>query len=445
MEPSSDLKKIREGRKDLNELYEYFLRRSERERVKQTPGIKVIEESVDMNVGETASLMVIDMQDDFVLPTGRFSVANGLTMAPLLRKFIDENHEKFYKIIFTRDTHPIDHCSFFTNGGPFPPHCVINHQGAMFHGSMVDLQSLPNVDVVFKGCHNDADSFGAAQYKDMSYLRKRQLGNCCKEIGDDECSDKTGTFFLKTSSKKWDVNPFENAPLCDSTNHILSSDDCPGSLWGKIQDELGNTFSVSDIIPEVREGSFHYIFIVGLAGDYCVKDTAINLSSQIKEQGLENKVKIVVLQPFVRYACLPLEFVGGNQVYSIGEPLAKPSDFYKITEGDEKKDINHYIFQLGSQVRLLSKEEVKESEEYLNQIQPLVSSTNQNGYGSFLTPTRDIINDYANAGVTIAMNPPQFSSMGGNKRRNNRSTKRRKKSKNRKSKRKSKRSKKYRW
>lgn len=33
-------------------------------------------------------------------------------------------------IIATRDYHPIDHVSFSTEGGPFPPHCIEGSEGA---------------------------------------------------------------------------------------------------------------------------------------------------------------------------------------------------------------------------------------------------------------------------------------------------------------------------
>ena len=32
--------------------------------------------------------------------------------------------------VVTRDYHPIDHASFTTHGGPFPPHCVQGSRGA---------------------------------------------------------------------------------------------------------------------------------------------------------------------------------------------------------------------------------------------------------------------------------------------------------------------------
>jgi len=103
----------------------------------------VLVNELSLGSDDTASLMVIDMQNDFILappgignPPGRFSVANGESMAPKLAAFIRANSQKFHKIIFTRDTHPIDHCSFFTEGGPFPPHCVINHEGAVAHAGL---------------------------------------------------------------------------------------------------------------------------------------------------------------------------------------------------------------------------------------------------------------------------------------------------------------------
>lgn len=396
---------------DLIGFYNHFLEKAD-------DGQGVVNHSpISLGGADSASLMVIDMQNDFMLlppgignPPGRFSVGNGLSMSGALANFIRSNAKKFSSIVFTRDTHPIDHCSFFTNGGPFPPHCIINHDGAAMHDSMKEFASLPNAHVVFKGAHSDTDSFGAAQYKEPSYLKKRQLGKCCPG---GLCSENTGAFFLTDKSKSWDDYPFDGVgQYPNSNNPVLTSGDCPDAKWENIQDQIGERFTLDHILEQ--KGGVHYIFVVGLAGDYCVKDTALNLSAEIADKNLSGTVKVVVLQPYVRYACLPLQYVGGNQVYSTNILTNIKSGIF--SDISKPKDINHYIFKLGPVTKLLSKEEAVAAANNISAISPANNSSNPNVYGSFLTPTKDIVRDYNASGVTIAMEDPMLSMVGGRRR-----------------------------
>jgi nicotinamidase-related amidase len=408
-------------KEDIIEVYDHYLR-------KNADGKSVVQESLSLNAGETASLVVVDMQNDFMLspigtPPGRFSVGNGESMAPKLAKFIRDNAKNLTKIIYTRDTHPIDHCSFFTNGGPFPPHCVINHPGAALHPSMKALKGVGNSEVVFKGHHEGADSFGAFRYvpqesANTSYLVKRELGKCCP---DGLCNAHTGGFYLKNKSKSWDDAPFGGVFTYKETVNqgVLTSADLPDAVNANINNQVGKAFELKDILPAGGIAGKHYIFVCGLAGDYCVKDTAINLRKEINAQGLAEKVHVVVLQPFTRYALLPLEFVGGMQVYSdaiLADPAGNPSNFTNIKAG---KDINHYLFALGATPRLLTKEQTSAL---------AGENLKKSGVGAFLTPTKDIIDDYVAQNITICMTPPDLtavsSMMGGARRNRNRSNKR---------------------
>ena len=118
---------------DANDLYTHFL-------VENGPSVLVSAPEP----ADSQSLFVIDMQNDFTLPApaGRFSVYHGIKMAEKLSSFIEKNHSKFTKIIFSRDTHPFDHCSFAGSGGPFPAHCVINSKGAAMHESMLKFSNI---------------------------------------------------------------------------------------------------------------------------------------------------------------------------------------------------------------------------------------------------------------------------------------------------------------
>jgi len=407
--------------KDIIGFYNHYLKKFDK-----TEETGVTTESLSLGPNDTAYLMVIDMQNDFILkptghPPGRFSVANGLSMAPKLKKFIEDNATKFHKIIFTRDTHPIDHCSFFTMGGPFPPHCVINHGGAALHPDMFALKDLPNADVIFKGCAPTTDSFGAYEYKDEAYLKRRQLGTCCP---DGLCGEDTGGFHLKDASRKWNDYPFTGIQEYENTDDaILWPKDYPEAKYENIKDQIGEPFKLEEIIPsERKEGSIHTIFVCGLAGDYCVKDTAMNLANDIKASGRKN-IRIVILQPFTRYAFLLLQYVGGNQVYK--NTILTNTASGVFSNISNPKDINHYLFTIGDEsYTLLTKKEAQNAASNIEKIKQPKNSTNPNpkSYAAFLTPIKDILKDYSVLGIQIEMNTPDLTLMVGGRRRHRRVT-----------------------
>jgi len=402
---------------DSVDFYNHYLQKFDRQ-------TKVI--APEAAQAESQSLLVIDMQNDFILSPidpelpGRFSVSDGLTMAPMLAKFIETNASKFSKIIFSRDTHTHNHCSFNTVGGAFPPHCVANHDGAAMHESMMPFAKYDNVDVIFKGCNQGADSFSAVPYvkknNSNTYPKARQI--TCPGDG----LENTGSRYLKQNDGETDVgfkarrfgpNPF-SFEYCKKV-----PTDCSGSTTGAIDNELSDLFKVEELVPEAQTGGVHNIYVVGLAGDWCVKDTAMNIMKYVKSQvdGKVNGVTInvYVLQPFVRYPMVPLH-------------LQKPSLFDEyLRVGNEEKDINKYLFTLVPSLHLLTIEELwkPETKKAVKNIKPIDppnvtkdiadASNPVPIYSSFLTGIRPLLKDYYDTGVKILMTDP-FSKSGGKRK-----------------------------
>ncbi|MGE5115450.1 MAG: isochorismatase family protein [Betaproteobacteria bacterium] len=77
------------------------------------------------------ALLLIDVQVDF-LPGGQLAVPAGDRVLPALNRAIDVFVACGLPIVATRDWHPADHCSFVAQGGPWPPHCVVDTPGAAF-------------------------------------------------------------------------------------------------------------------------------------------------------------------------------------------------------------------------------------------------------------------------------------------------------------------------
>jgi len=97
------------------------------------------------------ALIIVDMQKDF-MEGGPLAVPGSNDIIEYINKI-----RKNYKIVvFTKDFHPKDHCSFKTNGGIWPVHCVQKTKGSKIHK---DLDVKPNDLIVIKGTNKDFDSY----------------------------------------------------------------------------------------------------------------------------------------------------------------------------------------------------------------------------------------------------------------------------------------------
>ena len=92
-----------------------------------------------------SALVVVDMLYDFIDGSMACQGAEGAIEGTL--KAIDrltagtETDDTVvsstFPILFIRDHHPADHCSFAAQGGPWPPHCVQGTHGADVHESLL--------------------------------------------------------------------------------------------------------------------------------------------------------------------------------------------------------------------------------------------------------------------------------------------------------------------
>jgi nicotinamidase/pyrazinamidase len=93
----------------------------------------------DFNIGKTDALIIVDVQKDFC-PNGALPVPEGDQVIPALNDYIKLFKKSNAKFFATRDWHPPNHISFKAQGGPWPPHCVQDSDGAKFHPQL----NLPN-------------------------------------------------------------------------------------------------------------------------------------------------------------------------------------------------------------------------------------------------------------------------------------------------------------
>ena len=112
------------------------------------------------------ALLLVDIQNDF-LPGGALAVAEGDAVIPVANRYLARFERAGLPIYLTRDWHPADHCSFEANGGPWPPHCVQNTEGAAF----ADALQIPESAVVHSKAM-DSDKEAYSDFDDADFATR---------------------------------------------------------------------------------------------------------------------------------------------------------------------------------------------------------------------------------------------------------------------------------
>ena len=399
-----ELKGIYDQGGDLNVFYDRFFRkRAEQNNIKNV----IIEKESQFSVAPktatvTNSVLVIDMQNDFMLypcpvpgakpypECGNFSVTNGMNVVAPLNAWLTANMENFNKVIFSRDSHDPQHCSFASNNGIFPDHCQINSPGAQIHDAFLNYakDTTGKVDVIFKGMDKDVDSFGASAYiAGDAHAASRQVGKCCSTkggAGGPGCTSLTGGFYMNGAdlSRKFSPKPFTD-----------------NWEWAGIVDATKYTpFNVTDLFNGQTEGE-HNIYIVGLAGDWCVRDTAYNIAKLRRDGKIGNlTVNVYVVEDFVRYVFVPIPAIPGT-------------DLQKIQSNDPSKSLAHYAFKIDLSNGApkwfpLSRAEVDTLTEETRSLGNFMRARNPiKDYFRFTNDPLDILKNYSDAGVKLILSP----------------------------------------
>jgi len=111
------------------------------------------------------ALVVVDMLYDFI--DGSMACKNADEAVRKTLEFIDRKTsdpldspdaiQAKFPIMFVRDFHPADHCSFTPQGGPWPPHCVQDTHGAEIHTDLAPYAS--EEFTFFKGYDKDKEQY----------------------------------------------------------------------------------------------------------------------------------------------------------------------------------------------------------------------------------------------------------------------------------------------
>lgn len=119
------------------------------------------------------ALLLVDIQNDF-FEDGALPVSDASKILPVVNREIEVAEKNHELIIAGRDWHTVNHCSFVERGGPWPPHCIQDSEGAAFHPEM----KLPDNAVrVSKGVKFDTDAYSEFDGTQLeSFLERQGIG-----------------------------------------------------------------------------------------------------------------------------------------------------------------------------------------------------------------------------------------------------------------------------
>lgn len=109
------------------------------------------------------NLVIVDFQYDFANPNGSLYVPGAEEAKNAILTFITEHCLDINQIMFTRDYHPANHCSFKENGGQWPKHCVQDTEGCCIDTDLMVACKKYNIPYIFidKGQHHRYEEYSA--------------------------------------------------------------------------------------------------------------------------------------------------------------------------------------------------------------------------------------------------------------------------------------------
>jgi len=423
-------------------------------------------------ITEGSVLWVIDMQNDFLdlidtihlqKPSGTltgpplanghigaFAVTDGNQIVQKIVDFINVHGNKFKKIIFTRDFHPQNHCSFGSSDpaainlisgheGKFPQHCVYDTFGAditpaikkqivyendRFKWNRANAP-LDNIEILFKGHHSSADSYGAVPYELDDYLLQRQNKNRgisakpgeYTAVRTDACCTVAGNCNTLTGGVKLNKDHYAKS----NTDIVIGGDNTIDKETAFTN--MVESYPLDETIPDDKG----QVYVIGLAGEFCVKDTAINLKKYFTKQNKPD-IKVNVIQDLTRYVFVPIylsmqRYTMDGKLVPFG-PWKNPENEARLSaevfENKPHKPLSLYLFEYGgadpTATKRLSLDEttpkIIASDGKINTDTDISLGAKGLAYWHFAMNQNELIRDYAKNGIKLCISQLQGAIMG---------------------------------
>ncbi|MEO8655340.1 MAG: isochorismatase family protein [Ramlibacter sp.] len=124
-------------------------------------------DTVALKAGD--ALVIADLQNDF-LPGGALGVLGGDEVVPVINEYLRRFSRQGLPVYVTRDWHPAGHCSFRSEGGPWPTHCIAGTPGAAF---AADLSLPVGTTVISKATDAAREAYSAFAGTDLDEQMRR--------------------------------------------------------------------------------------------------------------------------------------------------------------------------------------------------------------------------------------------------------------------------------
>ena len=108
------------------------------------------------------ALVIVDVQNDFADPRGSLAVRGAADVIPVINGEAALARSNGALVVLTQDWHPPRTPHFIRDGGPWPPHCVMDTWGAELHPALDVPEGTP---IVRKGS-NGEDGYSAFTMRD---------------------------------------------------------------------------------------------------------------------------------------------------------------------------------------------------------------------------------------------------------------------------------------
>ena len=142
-------------------------------------------------------VIIVDIQNDFC-EGGVLAAKDTESLIQPVNDFTHNALKTNTFCVFTRDWHPVDHISFTSEGGPWPPHCVQGSIGAEFANGLIIPESSLVKDLK-KDIHRNEMGYSAFQNTNLAKIlhEKGITELCIIGIATDYCVKETVLDALK--------------------------------------------------------------------------------------------------------------------------------------------------------------------------------------------------------------------------------------------------------